>query len=278
MNATTDWYDVRSLDERSYLIWEVDRYAAYLLEGSSEALLVDTGCGVGDLRGLIEQLTDLPVRVFLTHSHWDHIGNAAQFDDVLAHPRERAPDGSVAIDGVAADFTHRPEQALSTWREEGVALPDGFDPDAYDIDPVDDVQAVYAGDVVELGGRRLEVLALPGHSPGHLGLLDRERETLYGADIVGADRRLLAHFSNSDPLTYLASMRLLCDLFEAGTFDTLATGHSPPLSGTSLTLLTDMAAGLSVVVDGAEPGQAVETRYGPAREYSFDGFTVFTRE
>lgn len=278
MNSTTDWYDVRSLDERSYLIWEIDRYAAYLLEGDAEALLVDTGCGVGDLRGLVEQLTDLPVRVFLTHSHWDHIGNAAQFDDVIAHPRERAPDGSVAIDGVADDFAHRPKQALSTWREEGVTVPDGFDPDAYDIEPVDDVQAVYAGDVLELGGRRLEVLALPGHAPGQLGLLDRERGTLYGADIVGADRRLLAHFSNADPVTYLASMHLLCDLFEADAFDTLATGHIPPLSGTSLAMLTDMAAGLSAVVDGEETGQAVETWYGPARESSFDRFTIVTQE
>jgi len=277
MNSTTDWYDIRSLDERSYLIWEIDRYAAYLLEGDSEALLVDTGCGVGDLRGLVEELTDLPVRLFLTHSHWDHIGNAAQFDDVMAHPRECASDGSVAIDGVADDFVHRPEQALSTWREEEVTLPDRFEPAEYHIDPIEDVQAAYAGDILELGGRRLELLALPGHSPGQLGLLDREQGTLYGADIIGADRQLLAHFSNADPTMYLSSVRLLCDLYKAEAFDTLATGHSPPLSGTSLDVLEDMAAGLATVVDGDETGQTVETRYGPAHEYAFDGITILAR-
>lgn len=278
MNPTTDWYDARSLDERSYLIWELDRYAAYLLEGETEALLVDTGCGIGDIRSLVEELTDRPVRVLITHSHWDHIGNAAQFNDVMAHPRECAPDGSVAIDGVADDFVHRPSQVLSTWRDEGVAFPDGFNPNSYSIDPVEDVQAVYAGDVIELGGRRLELLALPGHSPGQIGLLDRDQETLYGADIIGGDRRLLAHFSNANLVTYLASIRLVRDLYAAGAFHTLATGHNAPISGTELDVLEKMVTGLEMVVAGDRAGRTVETRYGPAHEYSFDDFTVVTRE
>jgi glyoxylase-like metal-dependent hydrolase (beta-lactamase superfamily II) len=277
MNATTDWYEVDALDERSWLIRELDRYNAYLLEGDDEALLVDTGCGVGDIRGLVEGLTDLPVRLLLTHTHWDHIGNAAQFDDVLAHPRECTPEGTVAIDGLADDWVHRPTQALSSWREEGIALPDAFDGDDYSIDPVSNVEPVYPGDVLDLGNRRLELLALPGHSPGMLGVLDRTQKSLYGADLIGGSYRQLAHFSNADPSAYLSSVRLARDLAAAGAFDTLATGHILPISGDELDVLERLASAFAAVVAGDEAGTPVESRYGPATEYDFEEFLILTR-
>lgn len=277
MNATTDWYDIYSLGKRSYHIRELDRYATYLLEGDEAALLVDTGCGVGDIKGLIAELTDQPIRVLLTHSHWDHIGNAAQFDEVMAHPHEIDPGGSVAIDGVADDFRHRPAQALAGWHGEGVTLPEVFDPDTYSIDPVPDVQAIHAGDVIDLGNRRLELLALPGHSPGQLGVLDRSQGTLYGADLLGSGYRQLAHFSNADVSTYLGSMRLARDLAAAGAYDRLATGHLMPVSGDDLDILGEIVSGLAAVCAGDVVGDPVESRYGPATEYDFGEYAVLTR-
>lgn len=54
----------------------------YLVVGSERAVLIDTGCGIGDLRSFVEQLTDKPVTVLLTHGHLDHAPGAVQFDEV----------------------------------------------------------------------------------------------------------------------------------------------------------------------------------------------------
>lgn len=57
----------------------------YLLEGTHEALLIDTGYGSFPLKETVRELTDLPVTVILTHGHLDHIGGSAAFDRVLLH-------------------------------------------------------------------------------------------------------------------------------------------------------------------------------------------------
>ena len=54
----------------------------YLLEGTREALLIDTGYGSFSLKKAVHELTALPVTVLLTHGHLDHIGGSAEFEHV----------------------------------------------------------------------------------------------------------------------------------------------------------------------------------------------------
>ena len=55
---------------------------AYLAEGEEKAVLIDTGCGLGDLRSYVKSLTDKPITVLLTHGHLDHAPGAVQFEKV----------------------------------------------------------------------------------------------------------------------------------------------------------------------------------------------------
>lgn len=71
--------------------WEIDEFdcaSMFLLVGSEKAMLIDTGMGVGDIRGAIEMITDKPLIVVLTHGHIDHTGNAVQFPEVWMHPAD----------------------------------------------------------------------------------------------------------------------------------------------------------------------------------------------
>ena len=78
-----NWYDVRDLGDGIWGIAEwghQEEVLSFLLVGDQEALLLDTGLGFFSMRAIIESITAKPVTVVNTHSHFDHIGNNAEFD------------------------------------------------------------------------------------------------------------------------------------------------------------------------------------------------------
>ena len=61
----------------------------YLVRGRERAALIDTGCGFGSLKAVVDQLNDLPLMVLLTHGHQDHAMGAVEFDQVYLNPEEK---------------------------------------------------------------------------------------------------------------------------------------------------------------------------------------------
>ena len=81
-----DWFDVYRLAEGTFAIYEPNQFEealSYLVLGSEKAALVDTGTGIGDIRRAVEELTDLPVVVVLTHEHYDHVAGAWRFEEIV---------------------------------------------------------------------------------------------------------------------------------------------------------------------------------------------------
>lgn len=275
MNRTDEWYDVERVTDSSYRIMEVEKYGQYLVTGTERALVIDAGVGIGDLRGLVTELVDAPVTLLLTHWHWDHIGNAAQFDDVRIHEDERTADGRVAIDGLSTEFVDRPAELVEEWQAAGKPLPDGFRPETYAIDPVEDVTPISPGESIDLGDRSLESVHTPGHSPGHLSMLDREKEVLYGGDVIHIDGGLYLHLERCDPRACLETFERLIDLRDDGAFDTLLTCHNRPLAGSELTVFETLRDGLQQILDGEADFELVTTDYGRAHRYEVEGSPVF---
>lgn len=276
MNATDDWYDTKWLSDDTLMISEAG-YQAYAVFGSDETVVIDTGIGVGDLRGLIESRTETPVRTLLTHWHWDHIGNAAQFERIAIHPRERTGDGRVAIDTLSKEFVDRPGAFISDWEEQGNELPEGVGPQTYAIEPAPEVDTIEPGNRIDLGDREIEIHTAYGHSLRQQAVLDRESGILFGGDVIGANGDVIAMFRNSDLESYEKTFSHLVSLRDRGEFDTLVTGHTRPYRGNDLTVLDDMYRGVRRVRSGTAPATHVETPWGPARRYEFDEFGVLTR-
>ncbi|MEJ0007003.1 MAG: MBL fold metallo-hydrolase [Steroidobacteraceae bacterium] len=67
------------------------------------------------------------------------------------------------------------------------------------------------GDVIDLGDRVFEVLHLPGHSPGSIGLLESRTGTLFSGDAI-YDGPLLDDIPGSDIAAYIRTMRRLLTL------------------------------------------------------------------
>src|SRR5215475_1954357 len=169
------------------------RANCYLVLGSERNLLVDSGMGVAPLRPLLASLSSRPLVVFTTHTHIDHIGGHPEFSDleILVHPLEAAELRKPGTKGLR--FPPRPREQVEALRRSGIELTEfmveavphaEYDVHSYGRDPVEPTRLVDEGDVVDLGNRRLEVLHLPGHSPGSIGLWEPQTSSLFTGDVI----------------------------------------------------------------------------------------------
>ena len=143
-----------------YLMDEAHEATGYLVAGNDRACVIDTMNGYNDLKKAVRELTDKPLIVVNTHGHPDHIFGNIYFDEAYMNPADA---------GLAREFTEIPE-FVEACREHGLSMP-----------PFKDI---LPGDIIDLGGRTLEVFALPGHTPGGILLLLREDRILFTGDSV----------------------------------------------------------------------------------------------
>ena len=176
-----DWFSVYKTCNNTYAIYEDGQYEetiSYLLLGQRTALLVDTGNGIANLRSLCRQLTDLPIQLINTHYHLDHVGSNYMFDDIAAFDDDMGfvrKHSSMGWHEAAAQLI-RPPFVIKPY-------PSYFDPDTYFIPAYRVNRWVAEGDVLDLGGRQIEVIHAPGHSPDSICLLDKTERLLFVGDI-----------------------------------------------------------------------------------------------
>ena len=127
------------------------------------------------IKAVVDQITDLPCKVINTHQHFDHIGNNAEFAEVLMpdHPENRQR----AVDGLSAEFLTEFVADGHFWGK----APDGL-PDPFVIAPFPHATFFRDGDVLEVAPFQLEVLHTPGHCADHCCFYDREKGLLIAGD------------------------------------------------------------------------------------------------
>lgn len=87
-----DWFTVEKIDEETFAISEYKHWEethCYLLFGEKQAILIDTGIGVANIKEVIDRLTALPIMVATTHIHWDHIGGHKYFNNIAVYEKEK---------------------------------------------------------------------------------------------------------------------------------------------------------------------------------------------
>ena len=83
VQVKSDWFEVYQLLHQIFAIYEPHHFQevmSFLVIGSTKAMLVDTGMGIKNIKAVVEELTDLPLVVVNTHTHFDHIGDNWRFD------------------------------------------------------------------------------------------------------------------------------------------------------------------------------------------------------
>jgi len=208
--------------------------ALYLFEGPDGALLFDTGIADSVTGTLLPYLRTIGFDlarlrwVVSSHCDFDHTGGNAVLAEAAPHAEFLAGEADVAM---TEDL-----ELLITGRYGEFAGPDGFDdPPATTalvrastrLRPVD--RALHGGEVFDLGDRRIEVLAAPGHSPGHLALWDATHRALAISDAVLGETVPTADGAPAFPPTYrdldpyLATIRRLQSMHP----ELVLTAHYP---------------------------------------------------
>ncbi len=261
IDQSQSWFEVYEVEPGVFAIYEPGQFEeiiSYLILGSENALLFDTGLGIGDIRAVVDQLTALPITVVNSHTHYDHVGGNHQFDDVRGTETDYTRNNSA---GRAHDAVAEFVGDGWIWKD----TPEGFSKDAYVSKPFTVTGPVRDGDVLDLGGRSLEILLTPGHAPDSLCLLDRDNGLLFTGDTL-YPATLYAHLEGSDFREYTKTAARLATL--ATEVSTVLPAHNEPrISADYLTRMRD-------AFDAIANGEAESVPSDGAQEYSFDGFTI----
>jgi len=175
--AADAWFEVYRVAPGVFAIYEPhqsEETISYLIAGENAALLFDTGMGIGDIRKVTTELTKLPIVVLNSHTHNDHVGGNWQFDSVYGM--------DTAFTRANARGSRDDAQAEVAPGEICGELPRGFDRKAYATKAWNVKTYKHDGDRIDLGGRSLEIVATPGHTPDAVCLLDREHGLLFTGD------------------------------------------------------------------------------------------------
>ena len=155
--ASNDWFEVYEIAPGIFALYEPYQWQqviSYLILGQDMALLFDTGNGIGNIKAVVDQLTDKPVTVLNSHTHFDHIGGNFQFDKVVS---VSTPFSIANSHGLDNDMVKTEVSAQALCKD----LPEGVIRASHRIKPFTITNTVKEGDVIDLGNRKLEVLQVP---------------------------------------------------------------------------------------------------------------------
>jgi glyoxylase-like metal-dependent hydrolase (beta-lactamase superfamily II) len=247
MQIADRWFEKKRIDDRITLLWEphvarLDQCNMWHIRGRDADMLVDAGMGISSLKTAMAELLDKPLIAVATHSHADHTGSLHEFDHRLIHPLEagqvRHPE-----DFPVLCSQHWPEGMRENIERQGYEVPDimvdaypheGFDPMTFRSPPAEPTRLIDEGDVLDLGNGAFEVIHLPGHSPGSIGLWEKATGTLFSGDAI-YDGPLLDAIEGADRLDYVATMKRLRQL----PVTVVHGGHDPSFGRSRLHTLID---------------------------------------
>ncbi len=216
------WFVTRQVSDGVRLITEPHvhpllRCNVWHVRGRDRDLVIDTSLGLVPIAHLVEHELGHPLLAVATHVHSDHVGGMSEFADRAIHRAEA--DVLAAAQETTLVSEHYGETVLGPYRDAGYDIPELL-VDAVpaagmamvgEIAGAPATRILEDGDVVDTGDRAFEVLHLPGHSPGSIGLWEASTGILFSGDAV-YDGPLLDQLEGSNIDDYVKTMERLRDL------------------------------------------------------------------
>lgn len=216
--ARTDTVVFRQIDEHTWVGtgFLISNESVFLVEGNERAVLIDAGLKMPDLDKVVASITKKPVTLLITHGHRDHAGLAINlFPEMFIHPGDME------------------SEAVANYSGKMRALKDG--------------------EQIDLGGRSLQVVSTPGHTPGSTIFLDVGSGYGFSGDAFGGGYLLL--FGNFS--TLIDTCERTGALMEELGIKFLYPGHYNGANLETRQRLTDIAAISRRVLSGELKGSPI---------------------
>lgn len=235
------WFEVYKIRPGVFAIYEphqAEEVISYLIVGTKQALLFDTGMGIANIRKVTAQLTSRPIVVLNSHTHNDHVGGNSLFPFVF---------------GMDTAFTRANAKGSRADAQAELApgmlcgdLPKGFDAKTYATKPWHISIFVHDGFRISLGvGHTVKIIATPGHTPDSISLFDETDGLLFTGDTYyPGPIWLFRPETNLD--AYVASVKKLAAMQSQVTL--VLGAHNVPVAdpailGKLVTAIQDVRAG-----------------------------------
>ena len=241
----------------TYAVNEYGLSTMYVVIGQERALLIDTACGLSDIPAMMAKLTDLPYDVVLTHGHLDHVGGIYWFPKIYVNrgdwdmvrsvdfERLRAFCDRLGHEGGYDVFDYSPEMVHEfTEFPEFLDIEDGF--------------------VFDLGGRKLTVRTVAGHTKGGLVLLDDQSRIMFSGDCVNTNT-LVYGTSINGALQGFLKVRSLRSAYDQNYSGHVGYAGSPNCFSQPESVPEDLIALCTEILQG---------KLDPAQEEQVDGGRV----
>ena len=161
----------RQLDEHTWIGngHRVYNESLYIVEGNERALLIDAGTYIPELDKIVAKITSKPVTMMATHAHGDLVGGVGPFPVVYLN---------------AGDMPIVPNN-MRNYKGQ--------------------IKYLHDGEVIDLGGREIEVIFTPGHTAGSTTFFDKANHYGFSGDAFGSTNLLV--FTNLSTVMYTAERR-----------------------------------------------------------------------
>lgn len=213
-----DDLEIRQIDEHT---WHGNGHvmaneAIYIVEGNDRALVIDAGTEIKDYDKIIAQITSKPVTLVATHVHPDHTGSAVNyFDEIYIN---------------AADMVNVKEM-MGNYKGE--------------------IKYLVDGEVIDLGGRDIEVVFTPGHTPGSTTFMDKAAGYGFSGDSFGSGNLLLT----TNWSTLLLTCQRTLEYMKKHNIEKLYPGHYMGVNVETQKRVADMMQMSRDVLDGKLSGE-----------------------
>lgn len=202
------WYTTCEVSKNIWGIGEFghkEKVISYLIIGKKQALLFDTGMGIGNIKEVVKKITNLPPFIINSHTHFDHIGGNHLFDNILLF------NNPVSLKNAKTGFTEKSMFGAHKKTSFVQPLPITFEAEKYIIQPYKWVKKIDENEIIDLGSFCFKVVHTPGHSPDSICLYDTQKGILFSGDTLYPGN-LYLQLPESDITIYKKSLKKLIAL------------------------------------------------------------------
>ena len=268
---------VRTIEEGMYEIEEMGFVSAYLIVGGEKSVMIDTGFGVSDFSEIASRYTDHEVLVINTHIHPDHSNGNRYFSNTSMALREWENHGlkwnKATKNIIGGSWDPAAMFAIVKIKE---SLPEDFsheDYNAFVARGIPEPDMLWNGDeIIDLGGRILEIIPTPAHTTGSISILERESGAFFMGDAFAKGSAWYLHLKCKATLedTY-ATFQHLASISDR--INKLYPSHGE--KGVDGHILKEVDERMTAVRNGDISGEELDHLTGKAVYFDFGGYGPF---